>query len=98
MGLRRSSPGEVVSPLVNAAPVKEATLQAEEPLPRNVEALSCRVLPAKRVSDLMEMVNHTSGLNSMAEPSIKPPNGAKKEDVVTVDGVFSQIIGMASTL
>ena len=34
----------------------------------------------------------------MAEPSSKPPNGAKKEDVVTVDGVFSQIIGMASTL
>jgi len=51
VGLRRSSPGEVVSPLVNAAPVKQATLQAEEPLPRNVEALSCGVLPAKRVSD-----------------------------------------------
>ena len=59
MGLRRPSPGEVVSPLVNAAPVKEATLQAEEPLPRNVEALSCGVLPAKRVSDLVELAKHT---------------------------------------
>ena len=35
-----------LSVLSSMPPVKEATLQAEEPLPRNVEALSCGVLPA----------------------------------------------------